>query len=173
VAGRSAARAGLVPIYGNLLHHSVEMFLKAALVDTVPLTVLKDKYRHDPKKLWSRFKEKIADAALGRFDATIHALHEFEELRYPDTIPHPEFFMAISWRPEAAAESYSMRPAHQYEVVITDVARLVMEILDRSSLNPKYFAAGILQDHGRAALMYENPHAGRWSLDSKDIRGID
>lgn len=33
VAGRLTARAELIPIYGNLLHHAVEMFLKAALLD--------------------------------------------------------------------------------------------------------------------------------------------
>ena len=33
IAGRQAAMARLIPVYGNLLHHAVEMFLKGALVD--------------------------------------------------------------------------------------------------------------------------------------------
>ena len=32
VAGRLAARTKLVPVYGNLFHHAVEMFLKTALL---------------------------------------------------------------------------------------------------------------------------------------------
>ena len=35
VAGRLAARVGLVPVYGNLLHHAVEMYLKTELVKVV------------------------------------------------------------------------------------------------------------------------------------------
>jgi hypothetical protein len=34
VAGRLAARGGLVPVHGNLFHHAIEMYLKATLVGT-------------------------------------------------------------------------------------------------------------------------------------------
>src|SRR5262245_52228023 len=42
VVGRFAARAGLNPSCGNLLHHAVEMFLKGALVDDVGLGEMKN-----------------------------------------------------------------------------------------------------------------------------------
>ena len=35
IAGRLAARAAQAPVYGNLLHHAVEMYLKGALVGTL------------------------------------------------------------------------------------------------------------------------------------------
>jgi hypothetical protein len=174
VAGRLAARAGLIPVYGNLLHHAVEMYLKTALVGLVsPEKMRSREYGHNLEWLWQRCKEKEADPALDRFDATIHALHEFEELRYPDKIPHSEIMMAITWRPSDAVMSSGDRKPKQYEVFISDVDGLIIEILDRASLNPEYFMGSILGDSGRAALMYLNPHAARWGLDQKEISGID
>src|SRR5439155_19066176 len=46
VVGRMAARAGFLPVYGNLLHHAVEMYVKAALIGVVSLENLKRKYIH-------------------------------------------------------------------------------------------------------------------------------
>ena len=71
--------ARLVPIYGNLLHHAVEMFLKTALVGVVRSEEMRSKrYGHDLEKLWQRFKAKEADPALDIFDATISDLNPFE-----------------------------------------------------------------------------------------------
>ena len=62
VAGRSVARAGLNPVYGNLLHHALEMFLKRVLVG--PLTVEKlTKMRHNLHLLWEAYKAEEKDAA--------------------------------------------------------------------------------------------------------------
>ena len=41
IAGRAAAMAGLAPVAGNLLHHAVEMLVKADLSKTIPLVELK------------------------------------------------------------------------------------------------------------------------------------
>jgi len=162
VAGRMAACARLVPVYGNLLHHAVEMYLKTALVGVVSLKDLKNKYIHDLEKLWQRFKAKEADTVLDRFDATIHALHEFEDdLRYPDKIPHAAILMAITWEPSRAVEQYAGRPTPTYEVFISDVDRLVIEILKRVPLNPKFFSDRV-GPSGREALQYQNPHAADW-----------
>jgi hypothetical protein len=162
VAGRMAARAGLAPIHGNLLHHAVEMYLKTALADVVPAKELRNKYIHDIEKLWERFKQKEADAALDRFDATIHDLHEFEDdLRYPDKIPHGAFTMAITWEPSHAVAQYAGRPTPRYEVFISDVDRLVIEILKRVPRNPKFFTSKV-GPSGREALQYQNPHAADW-----------
>jgi hypothetical protein len=163
VAGRMAARARLVPVYGNLLHHAVEMFLKTALRGTVQPHEMKQKYRHDLEKLWARFKTNEADRALDRFDVTVRALHKFEELRYPDEIPHPRLAMSMSWKSSGNLKSFlgRRRPLPEYEVPIRDVDRLVIEILDHTRLNPKAFV-GVLDRSGRGALLYQNPHAERW-----------
>ncbi len=163
VAGRMAARVGFLPVYGNLLHHAVEMYLKAALVGVVSLEKLKKKYIHNLEKLWRRFKAKEADAALDGFDATIHDLHKFEELRYPDEIPHPRIFMTITRGPSHAVVQYAGQPTAKYGVFISDVDRLVIEILKRVPVNPKFLMSAIrVEQSGREALRYQNPHAADW-----------
>ena len=161
VAGRMAARASLVPVYGNLLHHAVEMYLKFALVGVVSPQEMRNKFGHDVEKLWRRFKVKEADSALDRYDATVRALHGFEDLRYPDKIPHSAIFMGLTWHPSHAVKSHASKPTPQYEVFISEVDRLVIEILKRVPLNPKFFT-GMVGRSGRGALRYQNPHAARW-----------
>ncbi len=162
VAGRFAARARLAPIYGNLLHHAVEMFLKFALAGVVSPQEMRNKYVHDIEKLWRRFKTKEADPALDRFDATIHALHKFEDLRYPDKIPHAAILLSITWKPSHAVQaSGTTLRTPKYEVFISDVDRLVIEIMKRVPLDPRFFTDMVGRD-GRGALRYQNPHAARW-----------
>jgi len=105
--------------------------------------------------------EKEADSALDRFDATVYALHEFEELRYPDKIPHGAVQMALTWQPSDAPTSSGTTKAKQYEVVISEVDRLIIEIMKRVSLNPKFFMH-MVGASGREALQYQNPHAADW-----------
>ncbi len=163
VAGRLAARTFLSPIYANLLHHAVEMFLKTALQEVISRHEMRNTYRHDIEKLWQRFKEEEADPGLDRFDATVRALHEFEELRYPDKIPHSAIMIAVTWQPSHAVTSYAATPTKQYEVFISDIDRLVIEIMKRIPLNPKFFT-NMVSLSGREALKYQNPHATDWAV---------
>jgi len=158
-----AARGFLAPIHGNLLHHAVEMFLKYGLLDVVSREQMRSRqYGHNLDWLWERFKEKEGDPALVRFDATVHALHEFEELRYPDKIPNRAIMMAITWLRDDTVTSSGETKAKQYEVVIADVDRLIIEILKRVGLNPKFFVQHRVSPSGRDALRYQNPHAADW-----------
>ena len=69
--------------------------------------------------------------------------------------------MAITWEPSHAVEQYAGRPTPKYEVFISDVDRLVIEILKRVPLNPK-FVINVVGPSGREALRYQNPHAADW-----------
>jgi len=103
ISGRLAAKCFLVPVYGNLLHHAVEMFLKAVLVGTLSIDEMKNKkYGHDLTALWARFKEKENDTALDRFDQTIKNLHAFDSIRYPDEIIAKRLLSGVGWAPEHA-----------------------------------------------------------------------
>lgn len=157
-----AARARLTPTYGNLLHHAVEMYLKGALAGSVSSIQMKKKYGHNLKRLWNQFKAQYADLSLVRFDAPIRALHKFEDIRYPDKFAAQGGIVSIAWKPShAVINSGSRRQPPKYEVFISEVDRLVIEILKRSSINPKFFV-GRLGRSGRGALAYQNPHATRW-----------
>jgi hypothetical protein len=70
--------------------------------------------------------------------------------------------LAITWEPQAV-EQDAGRPTlkyEKYEVFISDVDRLVIEIMKRIPLNPKFFMHKL--GRGREALQYQNPHAADW-----------
>src|SRR5919109_157968 len=139
VAARFAARAGLVPIHGNLFHHAIEMYLKAALVGTLTVAKMKQ-IGHCLPVLWDRFKE--TDPTLARFDPTIHALDEFESIRYPNRIVDEGMLVSVVWQPEHVTTwSGSAQPPPKYEVIIADIDNLVIEVVHRASVNPKFLVS--------------------------------
>jgi hypothetical protein len=168
VAARIAAMTFLMNIYGNLFHHAVELYLKAALVGTIPVERMKQRpYIHDLRELWREFKTKESDPALGRFDSTIAALHEFESIRYPDKRVDDGFNVTLAWKRGDVRElgPTTMSSLPKYEVVIEEVDHLIIEVLRRASLDPKAFTLG-LRHHSvvRDALTYQNPEADNWAL---------
>ena len=70
VAGRYAAIAQLIPVLGNLLHHAIEMSLKAALADHMTLQQLRN-LSHDLTKVWAQFKSQYPAAPAARFDDVV------------------------------------------------------------------------------------------------------
>jgi hypothetical protein len=163
VAARLAAQPGLAPAYGDLLHHAVEMYLKAALVSTLQVEQMKrPPYSHDLTALWDAFKKKEHDPALTRFDATIQALHDFESIRYPDKIVDQGLMVSVAWVPHhAITVDGSAKMPPKYEVIVGDVDNLVIEVLDRARINPKALVMRVFGT-GRQALGYPNPRAGHW-----------
>jgi hypothetical protein len=161
VAGRLAARARLAPACGNFLHHAVELYLKGALSGVLSLKDMKDAYGHNLEKLWQRFKVKEADPTLDSFDATIAALHKLEDIRYPDEVRALGATVSVAWRAADTVQVSGLTQPPKYEIVISDVDRLVIKILKSASVDPKSLSFG-LERSGRGALQYKNPHAARW-----------
>lgn len=66
-----------MPVGANLLHHALEMYLKAHLCKTVSTKDLKDKkkFGHSLIKAWEKFKLLVGDSTRSRFDSVIDALH--------------------------------------------------------------------------------------------------
>jgi hypothetical protein len=83
VAARAATWAGLLPVCGNLYHHSIEMFLKSGLARTYSLAELKKKFQHNLPRLWDAFKQQFPASCLGQFDELIEKIERFEEIRLP------------------------------------------------------------------------------------------
>ncbi|WFU62289.1 hypothetical protein [Bradyrhizobium brasilense] len=75
--------AGLNPICGNLLHHTIECMLKGAMVKTRTLQELK-KLGQSLPQLWQTFKSDVGDPDLSKFNVAVVALDNYEDLRYPD-----------------------------------------------------------------------------------------
>jgi hypothetical protein len=86
VASRSAAWAGLLPVCGNLYHHTLEMFLKAGLSRKRSLLELKKQFSHRLINIWNAFKADFPSTTLLQFDTTIADIEEFEDVRYPNNV---------------------------------------------------------------------------------------
>ncbi len=149
VAGRYAVLAGQIPVAGNLLHHAVEMFLKGGLAKSMTLAQLKA-LSHNLPTLWSTFKTSFSAPTLSSFDPLVASLHDFEELRYPDSILAKGMAVTIGvTRPAApaAAAPAPARPEPTYELYLDEVDALVGKIFEVASVNPAAFFGGL---RGRA-----------------------
>jgi len=170
-AARSAVLAGLLPVFGNLYHHAIEAFLKARLSQKVSLNrkQLKKQLKqqggktgHELPPLWTAFKAEFPGAGLEEFDNTIASIEPFERLRYPDDAIIAEGAQIIaSWNASSfptAKTSGTTPPARAYEIVVTDIDRLIAKIFKVCSRNPKFFTNG-MTPCARDAITRDNPVA--------------
>lgn len=84
-SGRFAALSHCIPVAGNLLHHSIEMFLKCVLVKTLTLNELKT-LGHNLTILWNRFTQIHPNPTHAALNSAVAELEKFERLRYPDSV---------------------------------------------------------------------------------------
>jgi hypothetical protein len=83
IAGRQAALLQHM-VAANLLHHALEMTLKAPFREFMAPGQLANQFGHDLPKLWSEFKFHANDARLDRYDQLVDQLNPWDEFRYPD-----------------------------------------------------------------------------------------
>ena len=163
VSGRYAVLAGLIPVAGNLLHHAIEMYLKGALCKTMTLGELKDKFSHNLPKIWNDFKAQIEDSGLDSFDTLITSLHDFEELRYPDSVLSKGMAAMLGVKrltnAEVATPGVSVPT---YELYLEEIDALVDKIFHVASVNPAFFV-GSLNPKAREYLKEANVRTERLS----------
>lgn len=163
VAGRYAAFAGLAPVVGNVLHHAIEHFLKGGLSKTKTLPELKKLY-HNLNNIWAEFKKQVNDPTLDRFDHVIATLHEFEEIRYPNSILDKGMQCTINITKAArdAVKSAQLPPSKPalsvppYELCIEEIDELVGAIFVAASRNPKAYFLMVHKPEARQYLVKEN-----------------
>jgi len=146
IAARSAAWAGLLPVCGNLYHHSVEMFLKSGLVRKYGLLDLRRRFGHKLPVLWDEFKKEFPSPGLTQFDTAIADIEEFEDVRYPDKILKHGAQMVVDFRGTPAAPnppSPSTQKEPLYKFYFDDIDRLIGEIFTAASRNPLFFTSGL------------------------------
>lgn len=156
VVARFSAFAGLLPVYGNLFHHAVEMYLKGCLSSKLTLSELKG-LNHNLWKIWQRFKQEVADATLSRFDDAIRELHKFENLRYPDKIISQG--MQVAFGIKKGDFSFASSPKGQpprYGITVEEIDSLVEALFEKASVNPKAFTGSLLKSDARTYLKRDN-----------------
>jgi hypothetical protein len=138
VAGRFAVFAGLTPTAGNLLHHAVEMSLKAALSKRDwSLGDLK-KLGHRLEDIWQEFKalHPANPNGLKEFDPVIAGLDRFEEIRYPDRTVKQGMLCEIGRGPRPVA-AMGLQPT--YALYLGEIDRLVGKVFELASVNFQAF----------------------------------
>jgi hypothetical protein len=164
IAARSAVWARLLPVCGNLYHHSVEMFLKSGLARKYTLLNLRKKFGHKLPVLWNEFKKEFPAPSLSQFDTVIADVEEFEDVRYPDNVLKHGAQMVIDLRGDFAPPPSPPVPSPQkeplYKFYFDDVDRLIGEIFIVSSRNPLFYTSG-LKPEVKELLARGNPVAAQ------------
>ena len=138
-AGRWGLQVHLMPVGANLLHHAVEMYLKAHLCQTMSTTDLKQKIGHSLTRAWDEFKRIVNDSQLTRFDPTIQELNKFENLRYPDTVSKEGATIIWSSTPAKVSIHTADAKAQQYRLSLPHVDELIGAVIARSEINLEVF----------------------------------
>jgi hypothetical protein len=122
-----------VPVAGNLFHHAVELFLKAAMSHRVPVRRLASRnLGHDLEALWGEFKVEHPKADESLLPI-VETLNRFEDIRYPvaGEVQCPQLHLAVFRHPEGK----SMGAPGAYALVLEDVDRLVQYIVSKIQFN--------------------------------------
>ena len=154
VAGRFATANRFTPVCANLLHHAVELLLKACLSYDDSLETIekygdsKKGYRHNIRRLWDAFKERQPAPVPVEFDAIIAALHDFEEIRYPEKLIRTGAIIRINVFVEEPIHANGQEPERSYSLTLPPIDRLVGLLFKASNANPEAFLHEITDEQG-------------------------
>jgi len=156
VAGRFSAASGHSPISANLLHHAVELFLKACLAHDDSAGRIREYadskkgYRHNLPRLWEEFKKRKPSSALTEFDRIVEELHKFEEIRYPERLIDAGVTIIVDIF-AAASEGH---PAPEddptrYVLKLDEVDALMGLLFEATHCNPELFLQYVCDERRR------------------------
>ena len=161
VAGRFATANRFTPVCANLLHHAVELLLKACLSYDDSLETIekygdsKEGYRHNIRRLWDAFKERQPAPVPVEFDAIIAALHDFEEIRYPEKLIRTGAIIRINVFVEEPIHANGQEPERSYNLTLPPIDRLVGLLFKASNANPEAFLHEITDEQGTGGRYYQ------------------
>ena len=140
-SGRFAALSHCLPVAGNLLHHSIEMFLKCVLVKALTLKELKG-LGHNLATLWSHFIQIHPHPTHATLTAAVAELERFERLRYPDSVvlEGMQVSFVIS---RAQFSALPAGPLPPYHLVLEDCDAIAHRAAQASGLTRVAFTAGL------------------------------
>jgi len=149
LSGRFAFLNKHHPVAEILFHHSIEMFLKGALLyKGISEEKLKKDFGHKLKKLWETFKKFLQDPDLDNYDDLILELDKWDDIRYPragniamvfDTHHNP--------KPTKITFSKGNEP-EIYTVTLENLDKLVKIIFNVTSVDPQFFQSLINSESG-------------------------
>lgn len=144
VSGRFAVAARFTPVCASLLHHAVELLLKACLAYDDSLEMIqaygrKTSYGHSLSSLWPEFKRRNPRLDVSEFDEIVIGLDAFESIRYPDTLVTQGAILHVGMheveRPTTPPGDTPM-PEPVYVLMLPQIDRLVGRLLQQTGVNP-------------------------------------
>ncbi len=160
VAGRFATANRFTPVCANLLHHAVELLLKACLsyddsYETINKYHFKKVYGHDILLLWGAFKKRQPTPVPTEFDAIVAALHDFEEIRYPEELIRNGAIIRINLFVEEPTRVNGQAPERSFSLTLPPIDRLVGLLFKASNANPEAFLYEITDEQGTGSTYYQ------------------
>jgi hypothetical protein len=158
ISGRWAVFNRLFGVAGNLLHHAVELEIKAALSVEGNCLAQPKKYGHDLEKLWLALKKQLNDPGLDQFDGTVSALDRHEKLRHNDFVLAREMQQTINVRKTLPPSNNC--PESKCELCLEDIDHMFATVFKVTGLAAAVFLGG-LSPEAQQVLDRENLHL--WS----------
>ncbi len=164
VAGRFATANRFTPVCANLLHHAVELLLKACLsiddsVETINKYHFKSLYGHDIRLLWGAFKKRQPTPVPTEFDAIVAALHDFEDIRYPEELIRNGAMININIFVEEPTRANGQEPERSYNLTLPQIDRLMGLLFKASNGDPTFFLHEITDEQGTGSTYYQRMKA--------------
>jgi hypothetical protein len=162
VAGRCAVATGLNPVAANILHHAVEMFLKAGLCAHTTEDERKFQLRHNLPEIWRAFKSHHdPEEKLARFDDCVQGLHNYEDIRYPEGMMRPGaigLHMQFGGAP-MVKESIGGGDVKEYSLEMSKIDAFVKAIHDAAHHKMPKHRITMYREPGKAYLWEQNAEA--------------
>lgn len=161
IAGRFSIAHRSIPVGASILHHAVEMLLKACLAKDDPIERIREYgppkkgYGHDLTRLWQEFRARNQLPLTTEFDATIEALHNFDAIRYPETLIREGARIKINiFDVGDPPDTNGHIPEKLYALNLPEVDRLMGLLFPASGMNSLIFLPRLEND--KQAMIYYN-----------------
>ena len=161
VTGRYAVAAQFSPISASLLHHAVELLLKACLSRGDSADVIRQYgsrnrgYGHRLATLWTEFTRRNPDVGMGQYATVIEALDHFEDIRYPETLVQDGGMITIGMY-EVEPPVGTPQNDRTYMLMLPQIDRLVAQLFQATGLNHEAFRQMLQREHANTYLFLLN-----------------
>jgi hypothetical protein len=148
-------------VQANILHHGVEMFLKAILSRAdMPERIRqyghqKKGYGHSLVRLWQELKARNPTIDFTSHDGTVAALDKFEDIRYPEELVSGGAQIVVNIHDVPPVKSTNPASVPEFELSLPAIDRLMALLFGLAHYNPETLRMHLRSEH---AVSYHNLH---------------
>jgi hypothetical protein len=164
VAGRCAVATSLNPVAANLIHHAVEMFLKAGLCAHTNERQRRD-LGHDLTRLMDEFKLHFdPEGNLAQFDDRLRELQKYEDIRYPEgTMRSGAIGLYLQFggapMPREPVMLSGRSDLEEYRLVMSEIDALVKAVCEAAKFRNLKSLTMMYREPGKSYLREQNAEA--------------